>query len=169
MNIDWSKWPVDAELWLPNQQGTSECVVRFDENGVVWFAYSKNYGWTRWSGESKASLLARFAYTAKSWTGEGLPPVGATCEYTSNGGLNWRETSVLFIDEQVVLLTGYPLYKLADPDIAFRPIRTPEQVEEDKRNEVTSDMCREIRRAKDAGIGWADYLYAAGYRKQVSE
>ena len=107
-----------------------------------------------------------------AWNGEGLPPVGTVCEYTSNGGLNWRETSVLFIDEQVVLLSGYTLYKLVDPDIAFRPIRTPEQIAADERSKAIEQMVygavgceRDGQNTKAFLI--CGFLYDAGYRKQV--
>lgn len=105
----------------------------------------------------------------KPWSGEGRPPAGTVCEYTSNGGLNWRETSVLFIDEQVVLLTGYPLYKFADPDIAFRPIRTPEQIAMEERDWACRQLLKDAYQDESAfALVQAGRLYDAGWRKQVT-
>lgn len=104
-----------------------------------------------------------------AWSGTGLPPVGTVCEFTSNDGRNWRETSIIFSDDNVILINGYTLYKLEDPDIAFRPIRTPEQIADEKRQQVLGDMMVIISKA--AGTMYlaemalvSEALFDAGYR-----
>ena len=104
------------------------------------------------------------------WTGEGLPPVGVACDFTSNEGRNWRETEILFADSQVVLLRGYELFKVADPDIDFRPIRPPEQIAPDEREKAVLEIAHILisNRASCAEYHQARLIYDAGYRKQVT-
>ncbi|WP_338571594.1 hypothetical protein V6L78_26940 [Pseudomonas canadensis] len=165
MNIDWSKCP-EATHFDPVDQNF---LREIDESLLL---FNTIRGWT-------VPTYTQYGVTIKDchrplikrpeWTGEGLPPVGMVCEYTSNGGLNWRETSVLFIDEQVVLLSGYPLYKLADPDIAFRPIRTPEQIATEEREAAIQRMlaaCPYPGSHDGVARLYTEALYDAGYRKQ---
>jgi hypothetical protein len=193
--IDWSKWPEDAELHLPNQQGTAECAVKFSESGSVFFAYSKNFGWTKWAGENKESLLSRFRYTSRTWTGEGLPPVGTVCEWA---GCTFAPEDPkepdLHIGDQVTIIAHFKdgEFDLAaftfNPQIhnpdrgtawvsqgshgCFRTIRTPEQIEAEERKEFIENLAAELgghwsEEAKLPHRSMATYLYYAGYRKQV--
>jgi hypothetical protein len=161
--IDWSKKPDGATHYAP---AGDDLALRWFNMDKGEFGASWIYG--RWYLFDRPSNRDDMVEIKAPWTGAGLPPVGTVCEYTSNGGLNWRETSVLFIDEQVVLLTGYALYKLVDPDIAFRPIRTPEQIAEEKRkSEVDAliDVLRTIHTTYYPEV--AEAILKSGYRLQV--
>ena len=61
----------------------------------------------------------------KSWHEKGdLPPVGVECEWSTNGGHNWYKTKLIFSDNTVFLTSAYQLYKIDDPDVLFRPLKT---------------------------------------------
>ena len=85
-----------------------------------------------------------------AWTGEGLPPVGTVCEITTNDGHNWYTWKILFSDNYVVLVgaaegkANYTMLKRCDADVAFRPIRTPEQIASQKRSDQIQEACRDI-------------------------
>jgi len=64
------------------------------------------------------------------WDSDGLPPLGVKCEFTTNAGHNWHETELIFKDGNVVLTSAYHLFKISDPDIAFRLIRTERERDE---------------------------------------
>jgi hypothetical protein len=96
------------------------------------------------------------------WYEGGIPPIGLTFEFTSNGGHNWSARTIIYKDDSAILLDGYQLFKLADPDIGFRPIRTPDQIPSEERNKAIEAMA--------AITGGSDLracieLYDAGYRK----
>ena len=81
-------------------------------------------------------------FKPKPWSGpeDGLPPVGMRVEFTSNDGYNWREATILYKDRQAFLLDGYCLYKVADHDIGFRPLKTAEQLASDNRETAIRDV-----------------------------
>jgi hypothetical protein len=83
------------------------------------------------------------------WYEGDIPPVGLSFEFTSNGGHNWNARTILYKDDSVILLDGHQLFKLADPDIGFRPARTPEQVEADEREKARDDALNTM-----TGEGW---------------
>lgn len=114
-----------------------------------------------------------------SWAGEGLPPVGLTCEFMWNykrEGSEYVKARVLFHDggsAVVRILEGegkgsiresrggdcgaHPIFKL---------IRTPEQIAADQKKKSVEEMIQQLR--KTNGCGWysiAEDLYDAGYRK----
>lgn len=63
--------------------------------------------------------------TDNSWYENGeLPPTGVECEWSTNGGRNWYKTKIIFSDKTVVLTTSYQLYKIDDPDVLFRPLKS---------------------------------------------
>lgn len=162
--IDWSKWPEDAELFLPNQQGTSECVVKFCENGAVFFAYSKNFGWTRWSGENRETLLERFKYVSKAVTEEDIPPIGAHVVVHDDGSLVYGHGEsgevLAYVDGCAVIRMSYGLG-------CFLPrcLRTQEQIEAEKRIASAYAMCAIARSLSNTD---AVALYDAGYRLEVT-
>ena len=105
----------------------------------------------------------------KEWNGESIPPIGTVCEYYWSEGDEWRKCEVVayylanvvavdvFDSTAVCLHFGLSL---------LRPLRTPEQIEEEKRLQAIDEMNELI-------LGWGvekrmlAVLYDAGYRKIV--
>lgn len=114
--------------------------------------------------------------TAAPWNGEGLPPVGLEVEHSEEGNKAdhpdgaWKRVKIVghhrFNEDEyicAVWVSGLEVsYSSEGPH--FRPICTAEQIAAEERAEQTQEMCRLIRRARDAGRPWADYLYDAGAR-----
>lgn len=191
MNIDWSKAPEGAEIYLPNQQGTSECFVMF-RGDEVHYAYRGMTRWTRWAGESKQTLLSRFKYSSKDWNGEGLPPVGTVCEALMpprglqliNDEWVWRKVEVVKSgmpgaeNECLVFDVENTAPSWVDQ---LRPIRTPEQIASQERDAALNEMIRRIKDHPQNAHGVPHItqlriqeeacidLYEAGYRLQVKE
>jgi len=167
VEIDWSKAPPHATHWCPGNAKIEPGWI-YNPGGEYYSCYADKGlehipAFPEWR---KARLVPR--PSEPTWDGEGLPPVGTVCEFTSNGGRNWREASVLFLDEQVILLRGYMLFKLADPDIDFRPIRTPEQIAAEERLKAIDEMAEVYRSNFEGHVkDGCQALYDAGYRKQV--
>lgn len=103
-----------------------------------------------------------------AWTGEGLPPVGTDCElwYAAQ---DWGPCHVMAHDLSgeipvAVVRHGEHCYAAASSKI-LRPIRTPEQIAEEKRQKAVAEMLAD---AKCTGNPWVERfgaLYDAGYRK----
>lgn len=77
------------------------------------------------------------------WNGEGLPPVGTVCEFYDCE--SWSEVRVKFIGDKYAVLQDLNfdierVYCVADKPDKFRPIRTPEQIEAERRERVTKQM-----------------------------
>lgn len=114
----------------------------------------------------------------EAWNGEGLPPVGAVCErrshadaeggryeevkiiaHTSKGCPVWENTNAMFagISKAPHMVGGFP---------EFRPIRTPEQIEAEKRERAVFALAEVLRGYAPQNVTAAFALYDAGYRKQ---
>lgn len=112
------------------------------------------------------------------WTGEGLPPVGAVCEVSSNDGA-WSQARIKFIGDR------YCVYQYVHQEdrssdqlfeismyltvMRFRLIRTPEQIAADERKaevNALTEIIGGMPYVRDHYL--AERLYCAGYRKQVN-
>lgn len=180
--IDWSKAPEGAEVHFPNQAGTAECFAIFREDGA-YYAYPGMTAWTRWSGESKDSLLSRFKHSFKEWNVEGLPPVGTVCEYQTWVNREWKKTKVLAHHLGFAVhswsVDGDDMEVDAAPPQDFRPIRTPEQIAAEERQNKVNEMMEIIYQARkllpltpaspqaEARVA-AEALYDANFRQQVA-
>ena len=116
---------------------------------------------------------------ASEWDGTGLPPVGVECEYLTaprEGQWNfapvWENCVVKYASENgAFLLDGNRdeiFMDSADYDIQFRPIRTPEQREQEALAlSIQNAMeCVTRRRLHDEdSFAMANILTVAGYRK----
>lgn len=81
------------------------------------------------------------------WNGEGLPPVGAVCECLIpnangiTGSYIWQECKVLYVfdatKECAVQHVKHGNLYYSDE---FRPIRTPEQIEAERRERISEQM-----------------------------
>jgi hypothetical protein len=165
-DIDWSKAPEGATHAVttgPKWDGGKDMV------GVVEFAklaggdYHRVCGHGGWFciGDNGWVVVAE---RPSGWTGEGLPPVGARCEYFDGG--EWMPCEVVAHrnNAAVVLSDCYE----ADfvPRQELRPIRSPEQIAAEERRAAILEM--------KGHLSFSDYreaerhcatLYEAGYRK----
>ena len=101
---------------------------------------------------------------SKEWDG-GVPPIGTVCEYYWTGGEEWRKCHIVgYYFESVVVVDVLDITAARLPTGLFRPIKTPEQIAEDKRQQAIDEM-------DDLIIGLRvdkrvlAILYDAGYRK----
>lgn len=123
----------------------------------------------------------------KEWTGEGLPPVGTTCEFYSDiSRSNWIWRQSLESGMHVDVIAHYSpcgdgdmvavfafgddkTGRSTDQAIAccFRPIPTAEQIEAKKRENAIAEMACIVRSVVGCGVNLADMaaLYDAGFRK----
>jgi len=168
MNIDWSKAPEGA-----NYRDAGGNWLRFKNNQwFLWSSASGGYWFTIGKHNLQKPLTQRDAHMklANLWIGEGLPPVGTVCEAWHSGS-HQGEVTVLFIGKQTAVLRNHSHGDEQHGALAsykFRPIRTPEQVAADERENAITDMCvllgkdpERIGARENSGI-----LYDAGYRKQ---
>ncbi len=124
---------------------------------------------------STDGFLRIYTPERKVWSGEGLPPVGAVCEITTNDGYNWRPVKIIFSDDYVVIVgdadgvVNRELFKRCDADIYFRPVRPPEQIAPDELEKAVLEIAHILisNRASCAEYHQARLIYDAGYRKEV--
>ncbi len=174
MSIDWSKAPDWAKQHGLNAED-SPAWLGLEHYEYVDVPGHWNYGSVGFPRSHFHSVTDRPA----AWNGDGHPPIGTACEFSSNGGHNWHRTEVIFTDKAVVLLRGYQLFKVDDPDVVFRPIRTAEQIAAENRITEIDEMLRHIKAWPGGSHGVNHFsqlkihedaccdLYEAGYRKQV--
>lgn len=174
--IDWSKAPEGATHYND---------VLFDwykvtQIGAVFFWNSRTSEWrpARFWDDHKHDCIQR--PTIPSWSGEGVPAVGATLEATGqtlNDGA-WTKVVILAVgkhgkDDCVLMAEvlddkGRPGTMVASLytqyEGCFRPIRTPEQIAAGEREAAIDRMCK-ISAAPHMLRRHAEALYDAGYRK----
>lgn len=181
MAIDWSKAPKDFPLWL---EGTNEDHCKhsgwYRERGAVYEGAAGGQ-WRAWR-EGQFFTVHRKP-ESDAWTGEGLPPVGATVEI-HRGKWNIRIDSECFLGIPVTVAAAFKMGSGTEmiavdggPSIGCevfraecaRPIRTPEHIAA----EVRSKACDAIYgvltgpavERKGNTSDMAEALYDAGYRK----
>ncbi len=110
----------------------------------------------------------------REWNGEGLPPVGTTCDLVYQG-CEQGQVEVLFCSRQTTVCLN-----LEDGreqfgetfDYEFRPIRTPEQIAAEEREKAVEDMLLldpydvRLQLGMMSRKDFCGALYDAGYRKQ---
>jgi hypothetical protein len=115
----------------------------------------------------------------KTWTGEGLPPVGTVCELRGTLGQQLLSEEFTWTEVEIIAHTdfgGEPVAVGRDKAKAtlgwgivraFRPIRTPEQIEAEEREKAILSMIEDSGFTADDGLVWptVEALYNAGYRK----
>lgn len=171
MNIDWSKapdWAIGHGLVV---QGAIK-QVWYGEQAYMIVGDNRSYVYGGGDGETRHNHMPN-AIQFKTlrpavWNGEGLPPAGAVCEFTSNDGRNWRETSILFRDDHAALLAGYELFKVTDPDVRFRQIRTVEQIAAEKYERDAEELAEVMKIYEPIDpLALAKLVLDCGYSKQV--
>lgn len=144
MKPDWSKAPEGA---------THHCSGR-----NAWFKQDENDMWLAWQayGRMHGQPLIGWCFchapdgsdvSTKTWTGEGLPPVGTVCEaMLPSAGHQWVEVLVVWhhpeLEGSAAVVHGGG--RLVGWSSAFRPIRTPEQIAADEREAKAKAMWQQI-------------------------
>ncbi|KWV84181.1 MULTISPECIES: hypothetical protein [Pseudomonas] len=187
MNIDWSKAPAWAvghalhafggeirEVWVGEHQ-----YQRLDQPKP--FPYGGGNSDHRHNPRRSEFHFEQLR--PAPWTGKGLPPVGAVCEYRCGyveQPYSYAECTVIahFVGESGKSLAAFA-YVAHDGVVQlgrgmaelFRPIRTPEQVAAEDRDKAIEGMIADTNILtgimSDRRI-MAGQLYDAGYRKQAS-
>lgn len=80
----------------------------------------------------------------QEWKGEGLPPVGTVCEIKRVE--DWLAVTIRFISDchTVFITNGGTEGCYQTCALQFRPIRTPEQIEAERRERVVCQIALEI-------------------------
>lgn len=180
MNIDWSKAPEGAtHYYVGSPQPWRDC------SGETWRWFSCAGEWEKSSQlsahlmrhEVSGRLIPRPA--GQSWTGEGLPPVGAFCEaeiYDGKGMLVWAESVIIHHhphhDNSAAIAHGNG--QLLAWASKFRPIRTPEQIAEEERKLQREQLAYLIAGymgfddPRETDTKLAAYIFDHDYRKKVA-
>lgn len=117
------------------------------------------------------------------WDGEGLPPVGSTCEHSTDDNKNdsadggWKKVKIVghhqFHNDDylcAVWVSGTDVNYSSEGE-HFRPIRTAEQVDAEERETAIEEMVFGVCGCEPDGgntsaFMMCGFLYDAGYRKQ---
>lgn len=187
MNIDWSTAPEDATHYS-----------QLAALGMRWRRETK-FGWDTWKGKEWISTvnaqphlyIERESQSSPVWTGEGLPPVGTVCEFA--GGTPCPEDPFdkdLRVGMKVTIIAHFKCgdftmaaftFDPENPDRGmvqveqgnfgcFRPIRTPEQIAAEEREDAIQLMLSELKNTQCLTSHYevCESLYQAGYRKQAA-
>ena len=167
MTIDWSKAPADATHFSPADGYFVDLWAKMD--GECWM-YTES-ALKPWHHGRAPADGENYIKRPSPWTGEGLPPVGAACEL-SVSEKRWFEVTVNFIGKELLIA------KVDGQEICrelricrFRPIRTPEQIAaEDRENYVQIAMgdTRTLGISDTSKRILIERLYDSGHRKQVT-
>ncbi len=173
MSIDWNTAPEGATHWEPGGPEFAEGWMM--KLGNKWFYWSEGEGSYRWihgymscnvSAEREATFEAR---PQEAWHGQGLPPVGITCESWRSGVR--RIVKILGHGDEYIFVReddGREILLSIGDGREFRPLRTPEQIAAEERSKecdriffILSNVGREGNRSD-----MAEAIYDAGYRRQ---
>ena len=161
--IDWSKAPEGATHYTPKGTGVYAAFWRkhCGEWKDAWVIEGQDGSVVHYKGPSSPSFesLAVERTTTPSWSGEGLPPVGADIEVLHEL-YGWIGARVVGQDGEAAIVRTNDGYAGVFPH-QMRPIRTPEQIAAEEREAailgIYQTIC--ISRAQ------AEAIYDAGYRK----
>ena len=177
--INWSKAPEWADgHGLVAHHGITEVWINMDQYAVVG-AEDRAYPYGGGTGDHRHNFTrGQVQYITPRparWDGQGHPTAGTLCEMTSNDGHNWRPVLIIFFDDYVTLVgqsegkVNRQLFKRCDADVAFRPLRTPEQIAAEEREEAIAEMWTTYwQPSVSTAMEGLGLLYDAGYRKQVA-
>ncbi|HCA7769791.1 TPA: hypothetical protein MX426_004517 [Pseudomonas aeruginosa] len=168
MSIDWYTAPEGATHWEPRGSLYREGWMK--KVGNKWSYWAE--GRKAWISETSACSVsaereATFeARPKEAWDGQGLPPVGITCESWRSGVR--RIVKILGHGDEYIFVReddGREILLSIGDGREFRPLRTPEQIAAEEREKAIEEMCfaEETLTVKQAKA-----LYDAGYRRQES-
>lgn len=182
--IDWSKAPEGAtHAAAGGWRCWADCWYKQDEHGN-WFAYLMHQEdvWDKSSGPcGRQDLVQR---PSPAWNGEGLPPASTVCELRCLPRGGWGAAEIKYMSHTMCVWLwlrddGGEQIELAEAPcvtrMAFRPIRTPEQIAAESREAEILAIAEII--CKDGAFDLEDpevnasakALYDAGYRKQADK
>ena len=172
IEIDWSKAPEGASHFCNGDWFKKE-----DGKWCYWFDGARSWTEAAYADPANFSWWGlRIERPSPAWIGEGRAPVGIVCEVWFDDGREcWHEAEVIHHKSDdprfaAARLRGAHHDRLEWVN-AFRPIRTPEQIAADERENAITDMC--VLLGKDPKIigvrERAGILYDAGYRKQADK
>lgn len=117
-------------------------------------------------------IAERRPITEPVWSGEGLPPVGVECEFTSfSSGDVWHTGVVRYLSEHTIVIEFTDMVNGKAESIShprtmkFRPLRSPEDVARDEAIEAMRDVGYTLPAAIRFTKEEMAALYDAGYRK----
>lgn len=158
--VDWSKAPEGATHY------NVECEYPWLKETPA--SYFKGDGWIEYGGTSYKRATEHLGNAVKrhqGWDGSGVPPVGTECEYLFTNGEEWRKCDVVaHYFASVVAVDVLDGTATSLPAGLFRPIKTPEQIAAEDRENVIADMYGAVM-GSDGIKGGLIALYDAGYRK----
>ncbi|EPM0008979.1 hypothetical protein N1H70_000052 [Pseudomonas aeruginosa] len=171
MSIDWSKAPEGATHWEPTGPDFYEGWMK--KEGNEWFYWGR--GSEKWlntlrycnvSAEREATFEAR---PQETWDGQGLPPVGITCESWRSGVR--RIVKILGHGDEYIFVREDDgrenLLSIGDGR-EFRPRRTPEQIAAEERRKSILHLANLLidSRGQCNEYSQAEAIFDAGYRRQ---
>lgn len=167
MSVDWNQAPEAATHALEGK--SSDNFYRFqDDQWQLWCGgdWVRSVDWDGWYSEPPC-----FIERPDPWSGKGLPPAGTVCEFQNSVG-SWVAVEVTAIARKGICLAQLGRdgeSYVCQVTSKFRPIRTPEQIAAEEREQELNRMVATISMLDK---GWARKvcagLYDAGYRKQVA-
>lgn len=179
MNIDWRKAPAWAVAHGLHETGFGIKEFWLGETQHQNLEHAKSFpygGGDPSCGSFHNSRRASFSYVTPRpapWTGEGLPPAGTVCEaMLPSAGHQWVEVLVVWhhpeLEGSAAVVHGGG--RLVGWSSAFRPIRTPEQIEAEERQAFIADAV--FATDSETPVEWRKAvfgeLYDLGYRKKVA-
>ena len=179
--IDWDEAPEWADKY--GAAGPQSLRVWFNKDQYVYFDDAGRkplrFGDTEAFARDRDQFTVIAERPSPAWSGDGLPPVGLRCEaaipHTSGPD---NERSFIWIEGSVIAyyeIKGKTYAWFAEDDgfyppnvLEFRPIRTPEQIAADEREQALREACEIVGCAPGSmyGIEVVNKLIDAGYRKQ---
>lgn len=178
---NWLIAPDRATHYSPETNGNWPCFWHLEHGAPVrvWPIHNGRLNTLDGVETSAIDLVTRAALIARptnqvvgnaEWNGVGLPPVGTVCEWKLKQEFGYVAAEVLFVSEKSIVLRrkdGFEWQEVPSRCV-FRPIRTPEQIAEERREAAIIEMESAI---KDSALGLSTTrmacaaLYDAGYRK----
>ena len=161
--IDWSKAPEGATHWVGGSWPWHKHI-----GDIAWYWKEDQQDWQQISlcasdveDEYRKTIVKR---PDQAWNGVGLPPVGTVCEDDAGNQVvivahHVNGVHAIFAES---LDAGLLYYGDAGE---FRPIRTPEQIAAEERENAIKDIAALIGGLWASEIECAEFLYDAGYRK----
>lgn len=171
-DIDWSKAPEGATRYHPETIKTIEHWLKI-VGGEEWIWTSSG---KRWMPHLDVVVDGEYHdRPAPEWSGEGLPPVGAVCEWMDGNCRRWIPVEIVFSSSWVIVVRDTNPNPDGPVDLAielisekpeFRPLRTSEQIAAEEREREIEALAADIM--SEQHKPWrviAERLHALGYRK----
>lgn len=168
MSIDWSCAPAEATHYcIGDDLNPWRKIV-----GTTVYAINRKK-WVMWSSFNEGYMPAYYApIPLETWDGQGLPPVGITCESWRSGVR--RIVKILGHGDEYIFVReddGREILLSIGDGREFRPLRTPEQIAAEER-EKAIDAMLDLDPPHESGFimtsrrQFCEILFDAGYRRQ---